>query len=121
MIQLQIQFDTLTRLGAINNNSNDNKQLVDALAGRDQQHLLCLQQRLEQLVAVHRQLLRKFASLELENAELKQKTKLRDDRIRQLEGNAKGLIKNVRLQAERHAAELSHLKEAIMVQFYLYC
>lgn len=38
-----------------------------------------LQQRLEQLVAVHRQLLRKFASLELENSELKKKTQLRDE------------------------------------------
>ena len=38
-----------------------------------------LQQRLEQLVAVHRQLLRKFASLELETSELKKKNQLRDE------------------------------------------
>lgn len=61
-----------------------------------------LQQRLEQLVAVHRQLLRKFASLELENNELCKKLLLRDERIRQLESNAKALTQNLRQQADRH-------------------
>jgi hypothetical protein len=41
--------------------------------------------RLEQLVTVHRQLLRKFTSLELENGELKKKISLRNERIKQLE------------------------------------
>lgn len=75
-----------------------------------------LQQRLEQLVAVHRQLLRKFASLELETAELKKKTQLRDERIRQLEGSSRGLISNIRQQAERHVAELTHLREQMTVR-----
>lgn len=74
-----------------------------------------LQQRLEQLVAVHRQLLRKFASLELENGEFKKKIQLRDERIRQLEGNSRGLTGSMRQQAERHVAELTNLREQIQV------
>ena len=75
------------------------------------------QQRLEQLVAVHRQLLRKFASLELENGELRKKLVLRDDRIKLLEVNAKGLTSSMRQQAERHIAELTELREQIQVSF----
>ena len=57
-----------------------------------------LQQRLEQLVAVHRQLLRKYASLELENAEARKKLALRDERIKQLEVNTRMLAGNMRTQ-----------------------
>jgi hypothetical protein len=66
-------------------------------------------------VAVHRQLLRKFASLELENGELRKKLLLRDERIRHLEVNAKGLTSNIRQQAERHITELTDLREQIQV------
>lgn len=72
---------------------------------------------MEQLVAVHRQLLRKFSSLELENGELRKKLVLRDERIKQLEVNAKGLTSNIRQQAERHIAELTDLRESIQVRF----
>jgi predicted nucleic acid-binding Zn-ribbon protein len=107
MVQLQMKFDSLSRMNA--------SQAADSMAERDQMHLRSLQQRLEQLVAVHRQLLRKFASLELETVELKKKTQLKDDRIKQLEGSSRGLISNIRQQAERHVAELTHLREQIQV------
>ncbi|KAJ1425065.1 hypothetical protein B484DRAFT_432181 [Ochromonadaceae sp. CCMP2298] len=81
----------------------------------DEGHLRSLQQRLEQLVAVHRQLLRKFASLELESVELKKKTQLRDERIRQLEASGRGMISNIRVQAEKHLGELGALREQMVI------
>ena len=48
-----------------------------------------LQKRLEQLVMVHRQLLRKYAQLELEKSEARKLMKLRDDRIAQLDGTCR--------------------------------
>lgn len=109
-INLQIKLESLSRM--------DPRQLQDAMAEKDRAYRKSLQQRLEQLVAVHRQLLRKFASLELETTELKKKTQLRDERIRQLEGNSKGLIGNIRQQAERHVAELTNLREQIQVRLF---
>lgn len=109
MVDLQLKFDLLSRL--------DNKQLNDTVAERERAKQKSLQQRLEQLVAVHRQLLRKFGSLELETAELKKKTTLRDERIRQLENNSRGLIGNIRQQSERYLAELATLREQIQVTF----
>jgi uncharacterized membrane protein YgaE (UPF0421/DUF939 family) len=108
MVDLQLKFDMLSRL--------DNKQLVDTIAERERAKSKSLQQRLEQLVAVHRQLLRKFGSLELENTELKKKTSLRDERIRQLENNNRGLVGNIRQQSERYLAELATLREQIQVK-----
>jgi predicted nuclease with TOPRIM domain len=87
----------------------------EAMQQREQVQAKSLQQRLEQLVAVHRQLLRKFASLELENNELRKKLLLRDERIRQLETNTKSLTQNLRLQADRHISELTGLREQIQV------
>lgn len=84
---------------------------------REKAQMKSLQQRLEQIVAVHRQLLRKFAALELENNEGKKKIQLRDERIRQLENNAKSVTGNLRQQAERHVAELSNLREQIQVRY----
>ena len=66
------------------------------MSERERQHMRSLQQRLEQLVAVHRQLLRKYASLELENAEARKKLALRDERIKQLESNTRMLANNMR-------------------------
>jgi hypothetical protein len=73
-----------------------------------------LQQRLEQLVAVHRQLLRRFASLELENEQMRKKILLRDERMSQLEGNSRALSSSLRLQAEKHAADLTGLRQQIL-------
>lgn len=80
---------------------------------RERQHMRSIQQKLEQLVGVHRQLLRKYASLELEHGEAKKRLALRDDRIKQLEGNTRMLAGNMRAQGERHMEELSKLREEI--------
>ena len=64
-------------------------------------------------MAVHRQLLRKYASLELDASEQKKKVNLRDERIKQLESNHRGNSATMRQQAERHVAELSNLREQI--------
>lgn len=107
MIQLQMRFDALGRM--------DSKSQESVLQDRDRAKQKSLQQRLEQLVAVHRQLLRKFATLELENGELKKKTQLREDRIKQLEDNSRTLVNNVRVQAEKHLAEVTIFREQIQV------
>jgi kinesin family member 5 len=107
MIQLQMKFDSLGRMS-----SNQQDQLLQE---RDRAKQRSLQQRLEQLVAVHRQLLRKFGTLELENTDLKKKMQLRDDRIKQLEDNSRALVNNVRLQAEKHLAEVAFFREQIQV------
>lgn len=80
---------------------------------RMQKKFESLQQRLEQLVAVHRQLLRKYAALELENSEDKKKIALRDERIAQLEANTRTLAMNMRTQAARHVVELTKLREQV--------
>ena len=80
-------------------------------AARDNAQMKNLQHRLEQLVAVHRQLLRKYGSLELENTEVRKKLEIRDSRIKHLEG--KGITIALRQQAERHAAELSALRDQV--------
>ena len=67
------------------------------------------------MVVVHRQLLRKFASMELENSEYKKKIVLRDDRIKQLETSGRALVGTMRQQAERHVNELTYLREQVQV------
>lgn len=106
-IQLQNAFDSLKNM--------DNQQISALVIERDLVRQKSLQLRLEQLVAVHRQLLRKYASLELEASELKKKTALRDDRIRQLETNSRSTISNIRHQAEKHIAELETYRNQIQV------
>jgi len=91
------------------------ESLGEYLKERDVAQSRSLQQRLEQLVAVHRQLLRKFATLELENGEFRKKIQLRDERIKQLETNSRGISSSMRVQAERHVAELSNLREQIQI------
>ncbi|KAJ1444868.1 P-loop containing nucleoside triphosphate hydrolase protein [Pelagophyceae sp. CCMP2097] len=77
---------------------------VEAVAAsRERQHTRSLQRRLEQLVAVHRQLLRKYAALELTLSEATKKIALRDERIRTLEINSK-------LHSQRCAAQLGRLE-----------
>ncbi|TDH68568.1 hypothetical protein CCR75_005663 [Bremia lactucae] len=80
---------------------------------RERQHMRSIQQKLEQLVAVHRLLLRKYASLELELSEAKKKLVLRDERIKQVEANNRIIAGNMRAQAEKHVEELTHLRDQI--------
>ena len=107
VLQLEVEIDHVR--GA------DSDTAAQMLAERDKIQSKSLQQRLEQLVAVHRQLLRKFAMLELENGEFRKKIQLRDERIRQLENNSRSLTGNMRSQAEKHVAELTNLREQIQV------
>ncbi|KDO20679.1 hypothetical protein SPRG_13431 [Saprolegnia parasitica CBS 223.65] len=79
------------------------------MSARERQHMRSIQQKLEQLVAVHRQLLRKYASLESEHNEARQKLGLRDDRIKSLEANTRLMASNMRAQSEKHLEELSAL------------
>merc|ERR1712091_670744 len=55
------------------------------VTSKEGQHMCSLRQRLEQLVAVHRQLLRKYAALELNLGEANKMIALRDEHIFQLE------------------------------------
>lgn len=107
-MQQQLEMDIIR-------NESRSSQAAEIMANREQYQMKSLQQRLEQLVAVHRQLLRKFASLELENSELRKKLLLRDERIKHLETNSKVLTGNLRQQAERHITELTNLREQIQV------
>lgn len=106
VIELERQLDAAAR-----GERGTAQQVEDAEQERLRQR--SLQQRLEQLVAVHRQLLRKYGTLELECVELKKKTRLRDERIKHLETNAKVAIATGRTQADSHVAELTNLKEAM--------
>lgn len=83
------------------------------MSARERQHMRSIQQKLEQLVAVHRQLLRKYASLELELTESKKKLALRDERIKQVEANNRIMAGNMRTQAEKHVEELTRLRDQI--------
>ena len=65
-----------------------------------------LQQRLEQLVMVHRQLLRKYATMELEREKARKADQLKANRIKQLEINARQLAKNMLSQSERHEKDM---------------
>lgn len=72
-----------------------------------------LQQRLEQLVAVHRQLLRRFAQLELENADYRKKLTLRDKHINRLDASRTDLVKTLTDQRERHVMEVAQIRADI--------
>jgi kinesin family member 5 len=85
----------------------------EALSERDRTLTKSLQHRLEQLVAVHRQLLRKYSSLEIENTDMRKKIEIRDARITKLESNSKGNIVSLRQQADRHVAELTNLRDQV--------
>jgi hypothetical protein len=74
-----------------------------------------MRQRLEQLVTVHRQLLKKFRVLEVEHTEMVQKLSLRNDRIRQLEAYTRSLTTKLRAQMDQHLAELSSMYEYVQV------
>jgi kinesin family member 5 len=74
-----------------------------------QQQRKALQQRLEQLVMVHRQLLRKYATMELERERARKADNLKAQRITQLETNAKQIAKNMLTQSERHERDMRNL------------
>jgi hypothetical protein len=103
----QVEFDTVRGMGQ--------EEMLEYVGNRDKEQNRSIQQRLEQLVAVHRQLLRKFAALELENSEYRKKTQLRDERIKQLERSSRNVSTGMRNQAERHVAELTNLREQIQI------
>lgn len=92
---------------------SNNPSSSSGMSARERQHMRSIQQKLEQLVAVHRQLLRKYASLELELSEAKKKLVLRDERIKQVEANNRIMAGNMRAQAEKHVEELTHLRDQI--------
>ncbi|GBG33339.1 Kinesin-related protein 3 [Hondaea fermentalgiana] len=69
-----------------------------------------LEQRLYQLIAVHKQLLRKYAYAELAAAEKTQLLTLKEERIKVLENNIKSKEFNFRAQAERHALEIEDMQ-----------
>ena len=98
---------------ALSGAGNSTSAALVAMHEKERAQTKSLQQRLEQLVAVHRQLLRKFASLELESSEVRKKLTLRDERIHQLEDHARSSTAHVRDQSERHVAELTNLREQI--------
>lgn len=67
-------------------------------------------------MVVHRQLLRKYASVELEVSESKKKLTLRDERIKQLEAGGRTLMGSMKQQGERHVADLTALREQLNVR-----
>lgn len=107
VLRLEAELSSVRERGM---NSEEAKEFYES---RDRSKMASLQQRLEQLVAVHRQLLRRYASLELENKEFRRKLQIRDDRIRSLESSNKELIISTRVQGERYLHELGGCKEII--------
>ena len=63
-------------------------------------------------IGVHRQLLRKYASLEVENADFRKRIVGRDDRIKELEESARTRNGNMRSQADLHKSEVERMKAA---------
>lgn len=76
---------------------------------REGQHMLSLQQRLEQLVAVHRQLLRKYAALELNLGEATKVISLRDEHIIQLERQSERRFEAVAAECQRISTRMEDL------------
>ncbi|KAI9911913.1 hypothetical protein PsorP6_009619 [Peronosclerospora sorghi] len=102
-----------TSTGENGSASTDSISFRSGMSMRERQHMRSIQQKLEQLVAVHRQLLRKYASLDLELSEARKKLVLRDERIKQVEANNRLMAGNMRVQAEKHVEELTHLRDQI--------
>ncbi len=69
-------------------------------------------------MAVHRQLLRKYSNQEIENIEFKKKLELRDRRIKQLDRNLEEQRDALRLQNERHIAEVAGLFDQYQVSVF---
>lgn len=112
-LQLERSATTATSSSGASSPSSAAGAGNSGMSARERQHMRSIQQKLEQLVAVHRQLLRKYASLELELSEAKKKLVLRDERIKQVEANNRIMAGNMRAQAEKHVEELTHLRDQI--------
>lgn len=112
-LQLERSATTAASSGTSSPSSATGAGGNSGMSARERQHMRSIQQKLEQLVAVHRQLLRKYASLELELSEAKKKLVLRDERIKQVEANNRIMAGNMRAQAEKHVEELTHLRDQI--------
>ena len=72
-------------------------------AGKARVHMNALRQRLTQLVAVHRRLLRQYAAVEMNLEAAKNVLLMKEDRIEALEKENKLLSGTMRIQAERQA------------------
>lgn len=110
---LETQLDQSSTASTTSSGASSPGGGSSGMSARERQHMRSIQQKLEQLVAVHRQLLRKYASLELELSEAKKKLVLRDERIKQVEGSNRIMAANMRAQAEKHVEELTHLRDQI--------
>ena len=99
VIELELALDKeKDKLKMVENSANE------TVAQQKQRR--ALQQRLEQLVMVHRQLLRKYATMELEREKARKADQLKANRIKQLEVNARQLAKNMLSQSERHEKDM---------------
>ena len=79
------------------------------VTSKEGQHMCSLRQRLEQLVAVHRQLLRKYAALELNLGEATKMIMLRDERIFQLEHQSEKRHEGFTAECQRMSALMNDL------------
>jgi len=82
-------------------------------SAKQRKQMQSLQQRLEQMVLVHKSILRKHASAELKHREANKKLVLRDARIKQLEETARAIGETMRQQAEGHMAEMAKVREQV--------
>ena len=99
VIELELALDKeKDKLKILESSSNE--------TAAQQKQRRALQQRLEQLVMVHRQLLRKYATMELEREKARKADQLKANRIKQLEINARQLAKNMLSQSERHEKDM---------------
>jgi hypothetical protein len=117
VIELELQLDKerdvsmmLKKRGAAA--SSGKNSISSAQYQNQQKQMRALQKRLEQLVMVHRQLLRKYAQLELEKSEARKLMKLRDDRISQLDATCRAMSENMMSQSVRHENEMSKLRDS---------
>ncbi|KAL0583560.1 hypothetical protein ABG067_006478, partial [Albugo candida] len=81
--------------------------------GKDKTHMHAIHQKLVHLVGVHRQLLQKFATSEMNAGEWKRRVAVRDDRIKKLEPSNRQIIVSLRKQAEKHVEQLIRLRDQI--------
>ena len=94
-----------TRRESVSSPSTADEKLTKTKA-----YLKSVEKNLQHLVGVHRQLLRKYASLEVENVDLRKRVTSRDERINELEMNARIRNANMRSQADIHQLELDRMK-----------
>ncbi|CCI11700.1 unnamed protein product [Albugo candida] len=87
--------------------------VTSGLTEKEGKHMQAIQQKLEHLVAVHRQLLRNFATSQMNAKEMKRKVAVRDDRIKKLQASNRQITESLRKQAEKHVEELICLRDQI--------